>query len=402
MLTLCRPALIGLLLGSALAGSTAAQETAPAGTARTYLDLRESEDRGTQLLAERYYNLVRRQEWTSMDNKQKVLAKYVAHDPNFKWVKLETARGSGENRVTREVQVPVDKLSKACQNRVRRIAFLQPKLDELLAAAPDTPAEGMAGAGGEYAVGPPRGMRGERGGYGYGESGGYGSPTGDATAEDPAAGDVSATERPYSAAETQVDNGANDPDPLGFGELANEPPLDTSAGYGVVPPGVEGVPTGYEVGRPGGDPAAAGSADRSQWATSYDAFLANFTSTANQGGSIDWGELADLQAMNDAAAEHSRDSSADPSRSNISDLANRLGEVRWQGMFIRVESQQAGGPLVVFNYRPLPDPLKIRFIADESEASAFSAMQRGQIVAFVGRFDIKTPNEIDVYIRQAN
>jgi hypothetical protein len=319
-------------------------------------------------------------------------------------VKLETIRGSGENRVTKEVTVPLDKLSKSCQSRVRQIAKLQPKIDELLAAAPESPADGMADAGGEYAVGRPRGMRGERGGYGYGGYGGYGSQGGEAAAEEPAAGDVGATTRPYSAAETQIDTGANDPDPLGFGELANEPPLDTSAGYGAVPPGVEGVSTGYSVGRPGGDAAAADAADPSQWAASYDAFLANFNPGLSAGGgsALDWGNLVDLRAMNDAAAEHARDRSADPERTQIREIADLMGEVRWQGSFAGIEPRAAGGPEVRFNLPPLPAPLKIRFIADESEAATFSQMRRGQPVQFTGRFDISTPNEIDVYVRLAN
>ena len=141
-----------------------------------------------------------------------------------------------------------------------------------------------------------------------------------------------------------------------------------------------------------------------QWASTYDAFRANFTSTGSEGGaaSIDWGHLADLRAMNEAAAEFARGSSADPNRIQISEIADRLGEVRWQGMFLRVEPQESGGPVVVFNYMPLPEPLKIRFIADESEANSFSELQRGQIVAFTGRFDIKTKNEIDVRIRLAS
>jgi hypothetical protein len=215
---------------------------------------------------------------------------------------------------------------------------------------------------------------------------------------------MSARERPYSASSTE-DTGANDPDPLGFGELANEPPLEASAGYGSVPTGAEGIPpSGYTGYAERAGQAAALAADRSQWSASYNAFLANFNATMNERGvpSLDWGELAELRAMNEAAEEHARDSSADPYRSKISEIADRLGEVRWQGMFAGVEPQESGGPVIRFNYMPLPEPLKIRFIADESEASSFSEMQRGQIVEFTGRFDIKTPNEIDVYIRLAN
>jgi hypothetical protein len=358
----------------------------------------------TQRLAERYDTLVRQQEWTSQDNKQKVLARYVAHDPNFRWVKLATVRGSGASRVSRDVTVPLEKLSKTCQSRVRQIAKVQEKLDELLAAGPEAGMEGVAdagsGYGNEYGTEQGRGMRVGRPGYGYEPS--TTEPSAEAaTVSEPTGPDGGA----YGSAAAEMDTGANDPDPLGFGELVNEPPLEASAGFGAVPPGLGGASSaGFSGLSAAGEQAAATAFDPSQWANTYHAFHANFTAAPNGGGapSVEWGRLADLRAMNEAAAEHARDSSVDPYRSKISEIANRIGEVRWQGMLLGVEPQESGGLVVRFNYPPLPEPLKIRFIADESEASAFSELQPNRIVQFTGRFDIKTPNEIDVYIRLAN
>jgi hypothetical protein len=99
----------------------------------TYLDLRHSKDPATQDFADRYFNLVRVQEWRDKSGK-KVRARYVTHDPDLTWVKLEIAKGSGTDRAVEERTVRVDQLSPACQSRVREIATRQAKLDELLAA----------------------------------------------------------------------------------------------------------------------------------------------------------------------------------------------------------------------------------------------------------------------------
>jgi hypothetical protein len=144
--------------------------------------------------------------------------------------------------------------------------------------------------------------------------------------------------------------------------------------------------------------------DRSQWASDYAAFHANFTTTLNQRGvpSLDWGELSELRALNEAAAEHERDSSADPYRQRNSEIADRLGEVRWQAVLTGVQEQERGGPEVQFDLPPLPEPLKIRFFADLNESQAWTEMRPGQPIQFVGRFDIQTPNEIQVHLRLAN
>src|SRR3990172_9326124 len=124
---------IGLTIGGAIVG----QEPQPAAEASpeepTYFDLRRSKDRLTQQLAERYFNLVKLQEWSS-DKGTKISAKYVSHDPALKWVKLAAVRGSGKDRVTKELAVDLTKLSKTCQSRVKQIATLQTKLHELAAA----------------------------------------------------------------------------------------------------------------------------------------------------------------------------------------------------------------------------------------------------------------------------
>jgi hypothetical protein len=377
--------------------------TSPADAEKTYLDLRRSDNRSTQLSAERYFNLVRLQEWSNESGTSKVMAKYVSHDPDLKSVTLATVRGSGANRVVREVTVPVAKLSKACQSRIRRIALLQPKLDELILAEKDAE-ENQVTEGDEYG-------RGYSGAAGRGEmaadqgnDGGYEGYDQRAAA---GTGDEPVTAAPYGPGEqalTPEETGANDPDPLGFSELANEPPLAEA-------PGGFGSPTGLgEAAGPGEPrslydrPTPTGPLGRSQWATDYAAFHANFSTAGNEpeGAELDWGELGELRAMNMAAVEHARNSAADPYRQKISEIADRLGEVRWQASLAGVNVPERGEPEIQFDIAPLPEPLKIRFLADFSEQQAWTDLPPGQVVQFVGRFDIQTPNQIDVHVRLAN
>src|SRR5688572_15411918 len=124
--------LVGFVI-AAIACPLVAQETAaatdePTSEELTYFDLRRSRDHATKQFADRYFNLVKPQEWTSLNGKSKIIAKYVEHDPDLAWVKLATFRGAGANRTTREVTVEVAKLNKTCQSRVRQISVLQAKM----------------------------------------------------------------------------------------------------------------------------------------------------------------------------------------------------------------------------------------------------------------------------------
>jgi hypothetical protein len=97
-----------------------------------YFDLRKSTDRLTRQLADRHFNLVKFQEWSS-DKGTAIKAKYVSHMPDLSSVTLLVVKGSGANRVEREVAVPVTKLSKSSQSRVKQIEIIQKKLDKLIA-----------------------------------------------------------------------------------------------------------------------------------------------------------------------------------------------------------------------------------------------------------------------------
>ena len=95
--------------------------------------------------------------WSDLNGKFRTVASYVKHDANMANVTIETVKGRGAERQTKEVTVPVDKLSKNCQSRVKQIDTLQKKIKEL---SPPKPGEGgVPGdvAGGAVAAAGPEG-----------------------------------------------------------------------------------------------------------------------------------------------------------------------------------------------------------------------------------------------------
>ena len=100
-----------------------AQQELATDAERTYRELRSAKDAKSRLLAERWNNLIRLQEWTDISGENSTTAKYVDHDPNLAWVKLRAIKGTGANRVVKDLEVPVAKLSKTCQSRVRPSPF---------------------------------------------------------------------------------------------------------------------------------------------------------------------------------------------------------------------------------------------------------------------------------------
>src|SRR5262245_10358253 len=136
----------------------------PADPAKKYFDLKKSKDRAIKALADRYDDLIGVQEWIDASGNHKTKAKYVEHDPDLKWVKLSITTGSGDKAAVKESTVQLSALNKASQAKVRQIAALQRKLDELAAEEKTNTA-----SGGERAPG---------GEYGGGERGGRAAMTG--------------------------------------------------------------------------------------------------------------------------------------------------------------------------------------------------------------------------------
>jgi hypothetical protein len=400
---------VAVLVASTMVGSAVAQETpADAETSaeedKTYHDLRRSKNRATKSAADRYFYLVRAQEWTSLNGKSKVVAKYVAHDPNLKWVKLSAVKGSGANRVTREITVDLAKLNRACQSRVKQIDTLQKKLEELKVTE-----EGEADqAGGEGSA-----------------SGAYGEPMQDERGAerernaqpalpDPTAGEQGAndsgyggyTPPPSTPAPGTPPADSSDSDPLGFDDLKGEPPAAA--------PGERAEPgsTPSFFGPFGGGPPAAAAAgtdaegrvDRSQWKTSYAAFLANFTATPAERGepTIDWGDLVELREIHDTLVAGLERGQNNDYGQLTSESTQRLGEVRWSAPFMELNPNplETGEREVKFDLPPLPEPLKLRFLLEVTESpDKWSGLQKGQTVEFIGRFDVKQPREIILRIR---
>ncbi len=128
---------------------------------RSWRDLRNSEDVKTKLMAERWYSAIRQQDWGDASGKFKTSAKYVEHDPQLAWVKLRVIQGAGDKRVVKDVQIPLEKLNKVCQARVRQIAKLSEKVTAALEEEKNKESEDKTvGAGGEMIDGS-HGGRGE-------------------------------------------------------------------------------------------------------------------------------------------------------------------------------------------------------------------------------------------------
>src|SRR3954452_2151417 len=104
------------------------------GPENKYVELSHSKDRVIKATAERYLNLVKFQEWGAASGST-TMAKYVSHDPDLKQVKLSVAKGTGKDRVFKDVDVQVEKLNKICQARVKQIDILQKRLDDLTKTA---------------------------------------------------------------------------------------------------------------------------------------------------------------------------------------------------------------------------------------------------------------------------
>ncbi len=255
--------------------ATDATEESPKET--TYFDLRRSKDRLKRQFAERYFNLVKMQEWSS-DKGTKIRAKYVSHDADLKSVTLTVAKSN------KEVTVPVARLSKTCQSRVRQIATVQKKLDELLVAS-DEQDEADRQQGGEQGV-PMLDERGVEPRTNREPQEGF-SPAGRDTRE--------IVRRP---AESPSD-GSDDADPLGFGESSAGTSADARDPAGSALPGnddsvsKQATPVDGAAAKPGNPAATVRAFLEAQKKGDVDAGLALLTDKARQksGGQLTNGEV---------------------------------------------------------------------------------------------------------------
>jgi hypothetical protein len=226
-------ALVGSLAGQerGLGGSPDAKETPPPpGVDQLYWNLTKVKDRSIKAAAERYVGLVRTQEWSDASGKFKTLARYVKHDPTLTSVTIEIIRGRGAEQTKEQKTVPVDKLSKLCQTRVRQIDAAQKNLKEWAAAHPDQVSGVPGGAG-------PMPQDSGTGAPMTDESGASPPPTAGPPAVGPEG--VALPAAPSPPPTTEPDPSASDPDPLGFAEL---PPAPGAPPSGEAPPNAEPPP----------------------------------------------------------------------------------------------------------------------------------------------------------------
>jgi hypothetical protein len=218
---------LAILLGAIPSSTAQAQElqnndpnaAPPPGVEKFYWDLSKSRDGATRSLADRYLNTTKTQEWSDLSGKFKTFARYVKHDPGLATVTIEISKGRGADKTTDQKTIPVDKLSKSCQSRVRQIDAMQKKLKEMAQTA-------AASNGGAITI--------------------PGTTTPEGPGADPSTTTPGATGPDTSAPTAEApDPSENEPDPLGFAEL---PPV-TLPPSGLAPPA---VPAGAGPGAPPG------------------------------------------------------------------------------------------------------------------------------------------------------
>jgi hypothetical protein len=305
----------------------------------SYIELRRSKDRATQLTAERYLNLVKLQEWSDFNGKFKARAKYIAHDPDLQWVRLEVVRGSGKDRAVGEVQVPVDKLSRACQSRVRQIARLQPRLDELAAAEAEEDEENDA-EGGRLAA--------------YDERGG----------EQP----LEAYGAELSDDQSAIERGIEQPVDLGRESLPSSGDWRTS--YDAFR---ENISIG--MGRDG-------------------------QPTVEWGGLAELRTLSEALATPAFESRYAPDASG--RQQIIAEATSQLGEVSWEAPLIAI-SPGLLGVKASFQVVPPAPPATVQFlVADNANIERWMQLPPGQPVRFHGRLGLISPQSIVVWIKMTD
>jgi hypothetical protein len=369
-----------------------AAETATDEKPTTYFDLRQSKDLLSRQIADRYFNLVKLQEWTS-DKGSKINAKYVSHADDLTSVTLAVARGTGAARVMKEVTVPTNRLNKTCQSRVKQIDTLQKRLDDLLAKAAAEPAD--PAAPGYVAPDPGAPMLDDRGQQPPPRRVRQRSQT--AATQQPAAAPPSAPTVSPSADDGSVD-------PLGFGELPAAPAAALPAGLaqpptaGVPSPPPEAFPPAAE---PPGVSAAPPSNDDEAWRTSYDAFRANFNITSGERGvDVDWGELEELRDVGKGIpAEFENRKEPAPAV-----VALDLPEVQWEAIYTGLPSNGPQG-VITFDVLPLPPPLRIEFRLSDPTGQLGGAEESkvlndnvGKRLRFQGKLAMSSPKTIVVLV----
>lgn len=416
---------------------------------RTYHQLRAAKDARTQLLGDRWYNLIRSQEWKSLDGKFVTTAKYVEHDPDLAWVKLRVIKGTGADRVVKDVTVPVAKLSKTCQSRVRQISVLTDKVAE--AAVEAEAAKKADEEGRELPVEDAAGeMRGDEE-LGMGDMESQGPPGRDGRRppgrnrppidgpppEEPLPADTRPADSPStdSVGSTTVERAPlppripalPSPDASASPATATEPTAAAALAEGDGPPVLQAAatstpdatalaegdrpptPRGVAAEQPApqgpspqGEVPPAIMPDNAPWRTDYEAFRANLTlDTSQRMPRTNWGELTALQDACDTVSKwEATGSVGDDAIEEIATKFAAVGEFEWEAMV--VEGDPSSGDWTErLNLPPLNNLIEIGFMLDTKNPTGnWQSLKAGDRVRFIGRFvDFESGADLIVAIR---
>lgn len=389
-----RLALVAMFL-SVLFLSVATASAAPLELAtdaeRTWRELRNSDDVKTKLMADRWYGAIKLQEWSDASGKFKTTAKYVGHDPNLAWVKLRVIQGVGDKRVVKDVTIPLEKLNKAGQARVRQISVLSEKVAEAVAEEQKKETEdetdGEARGGemqDEQAL-----AEDPRGGRGQYDAGLAGMDAEQAIVE---GNDPGGSRDPRQSRDPRMNlqsESAAGSEPAGVPSGVSADPLPA-----MLPP----LPTGAAQAADGSSPAQTTASDQTAppnfpdndpWRTSYDAFRANIIvqDRGRSGLYVEWGTLQALKQAQELHKQFSDTGSVSPENiEEIEKLLVAVGEFSWEATLTQT-ADQAGDWTAPLGLPPLPAPFELTFVLDsERDPGRWQSLEAGDQVRFIGRF----------------
>lgn len=361
---------------------------------KSYLAIRNSKDRKTQLLAERWYGLVQLQEWSDASGQFKTKAKYVEQDDKQGTVKLRVIKGAGKDQVVKDKTIQVDKLSKECQARVKQIAFLADKVDEAAkaeaekAAKPKDGQDAMAG----MAASPPD-DRGGRAARGKADRGG---------ANDRAK--AAADQQPPANRDVPADSRVPQREQAGEAATALPaamPPLPVAAAASSEPPATA-APIAAENDRRGGPRSLqpANLPDQQPWRTSFDAFRANLTATRTDSGwQLSWGELTAIQQAHDEAIAAATGPRARELAGSPPPSYDSLGEFTWESPLSQQPDEQTDWSKALG--LSLVEPFRLSCELDQERGPGdWRRFFPGDRVKFIGRIiSFAGDSEIHIAIR---
>ena len=239
----------------------------------------------------------------------------------MKWVKLRVVQGSGDKRVVKDITIPLEKLNKTCQSRVRQIDVLTEKIAEAATAEEESGATDADVAAGEM-PGEPRWS----------------------------------TNRAADAASTMRDWPAWTPGK--WSRKANRPgAIAVAARLGMQPAVADehrsaAARTAFRrCPRQGLYRLRPMPRSRQQWRampvgdawrTSYDAFRANFKSPSDsRSGTVDWGSLTTLKEAHDTLMQfESTGSVSEADLAEVSRQLDAIGELSWEATLLQTSDQQ--------------------------------------------------------------